>query len=513
MPRRVSDTRTRHRRVAFDVGILWAAQLSIALVTFLSQILLTRSLHQEGYGVLATAVASVGLVATVSGFGIGPFWLRIFGEEGWGGHRWVRPSFLACGLSVGLAFLGIALWAWSGAFAGPVAVSMLLLMGLVIGQASASLGGAVLQLEGKYRKLAGIQLTPYICRMCVALGILLGGGGYQHASIGFTVSALAGASLFLPALKRAVMGRMELVGHVEPLESVSSSTNEHVPTVARVIRGSWPFALSALFYLVYFQIDISLLGILLSSSDAGVYSIAAQVMIVIYMLPTVGYQKFLMPHIHRWAVHDKTRLWRIFHSTMNAVFALAIPLMAVTASVSDRVVPALFGSGFVRTGYALVVLSLNIPIRFYATALGSLLYTGNNMPSKVAYQGIAASVNVCLNLLLIPRLGIVGAAAATVATELTLMLLYMQRVHSHVFDGRRLRELMPERPLLLFATIFACGVAILAAKPDPLLQLLLLGAGAVVGTILIMGQVKRLRRIGAVADAQQTNGDHGGGCS
>ena len=55
------------------------------------------------------------------------------------------------------------------------------------------------------------------------------------------------------------------------------------------------------------------------------------------------------------------------------------------------------------------------------------------MRRKVVYQGIVALCNVLLNLMLIPRMGIIGAAISTVLSEALLLALYIFGAMRHVF--------------------------------------------------------------------------------
>src|SRR5690606_1681884 len=81
----------------------------------------------------------------------------------------------------------------------------------------------------------------------------------------------------------------------------------------------------------------------------------------------------------------------------------------------------------------IAILCVAIPGRYLATSVGAVLVTQDNMRRKVWLMGLTAAVNVGLNLWLIPRYGVAGAAWATVASETVLLMLYLGAVHRYVF--------------------------------------------------------------------------------
>jgi len=71
-----------------------------------------------------------------------------------------------------------------------------------------------------------------------------------------------------------------------------------------------------------------------------------------------------------------------------------------------------------------MILSISTPFRFVATSVGAVLTTRNHMRVKVRLMGAGALANIVLNFSLIPVFGAVGAAIATVITEVLIMLMY-----------------------------------------------------------------------------------------
>ena len=89
--------------------VLMLSMGGIAGAGFLTQVILGRALTVEGYGVLATGMGLITILGAFSGHGIGGFWLKVFGSEGWAGLRWVKPSLTLAAIlavcAVGLTLL------------------------------------------------------------------------------------------------------------------------------------------------------------------------------------------------------------------------------------------------------------------------------------------------------------------------------------------------------------------------------------------------------------------------
>lgn len=432
----------------------------------------------EQYGAFAVALASVSLLTPLAGFGVGSYWLRVFGKEGWAGQRWIHSTMKLAGFSSILTIVAALIWAWSGVFSATTRILMSVLAVTAIDQAMRNIGGAVLQLEGRYLALATYSFVPHGLRFIIAGVAFFAGWSAFGVAGAYALATLATVALYSGALRRMFSGRVALRGHGARDESAWSKDRGSVVSSLAAIRGAWPFAISGLFYLVYFQSDITLLGILAGERAAATYSVAFSAMSVVYLFPRAVYQQYLMPHMHRWAEHDRDRFLQVYRLGGSAMLIAALGFMGLLAGLAPWIVPRVFGEAYREAGMLLAFLSLCIPFRFLATNVGSILYTGENMRRKVCYQGIAAVVNVALNVVLIPVWGVFGAAAATVFTELFVLLIYTLGVMRHVF-GRAALGVVGPWPIWLGTLIWMGGVAYMTiGTPSALIM-----AGLVLGSL------------------------------
>jgi len=404
-------------------------------LAFAVQVLLTRALAPAGYGALSTAISAIALTAPLAGLGVGKFWLRVFGAHGWRGLAWLGPTVRLAAVGTAVSALTVIAWTSFAALDRTiVAVTLIMLPTLLLYPASETLD-AKLQVEANYVALAVRQLLPNLARTVVAVVAVAFGIQAVGVSIGLSAALTALAALFIAEVARASNGNLRLVGHGPRPEELTAAA----PSLAEVARSAWPFALSGVFYNVYYQSDVMMLGWLRGPEAAGIYNVAFAVMAAVYLVPSIVHQRYLLPKLHRWIEHDKPKLLAVYRFGNGATLALGVAVAALLLALSPFAVRLVFGEDYAEAGRVLQVLALAVPGRYLATSVGAVLATADNMRRKVWLMGLSALVNLTLNLLLIPRIGATGAAIATVASETVLLVSYLLAVRAYVFGQEALR--------------------------------------------------------------------------
>jgi O-antigen/teichoic acid export membrane protein len=407
------------RRALGAISVLWIATALGAVMAFLTQALLARELGPAEYGLFASSLATVTMVAPLAGFGLPPYWLQIYGVEGWQGNRWLKPSLRFITGSTVLTLSLVAVWSFVGAplDARPL---LLLLLPVVLGVLAVSLISSQLRLEERHYALALWQLTTPGSRMLVAVVLLLIPSlDGRFVAIGFSLISLLVAALALPRLVAMMHGGIQLHGHgPRPSEPMAGPS----PSVARLWSQAWAYGMEATLYPIFFQVSTVLLKYLDGNTQAGIFGIALGVMMAIYLIPSTVYQKFLLSKLHRWAVHDQDKFWKVYRHGAVAMLASGIVVGLAMVLVSPWVVPIIFGEKYRPVIHVLAVLAICVPVRFLSTALSSALLNERHMRYRVLAMGLSAVVVVLFNVLLVPRFHEVGAAFATVAGEMSLLL-------------------------------------------------------------------------------------------
>lgn len=199
----------------------------------------------------------------------------------------------------------------------------------------------------------------------------------------------------------------------------------------RLLRSSaWAFA-TVITVFVYTGLEIPLITWLVSTTDAGIYR-AAQAMIGAFTPILGGVPLLLYPRLVVW----KNRSPREFrHKSLVAelmlaaigVFVIAAALVAIPLAFRILLGPT-FERGITPCLLLIVakafVLVANVP------AWG--LYAHERDKTYLGVTGGVALVSISLNLLLIPRFGIVAASAANVLSEFLILVGSSLALHSYL---------------------------------------------------------------------------------
>jgi O-antigen/teichoic acid export membrane protein len=414
--------------------ILLSGTFGSALLGFVTQMLVARALDVAEYGRFAALLAVVNVTATLAGYGVGWFWLQLFGREGWLALRWIVPTIQLIGITslVGTAVLaGYVICSGDGSVTAAVGVAALLVP-ILAGQGLLETTASRLQLEERYLALAGWQSLTQLGRsIAAALVVVCGFRDLIHLLAGYAVvgvAMMAASALSLDQMRR---GRIRLVGH-EP-----GTGRPQLLGSARLrdaFAGATPYCFCTIFYLVYSQGVVVVVERWLGSEAAAMYNVAFLVIAGVYLIPQVLYMKYLVAKIFRWWTQDRRMFTAVFHVGIAANAILGLLCMIAVMVLAPLVVPILFGSRYAAAVPILVMLSIAIPVRFIQHTYGAVFFSEPHMKRKARYLGAGAAICVAVSLVLIPRFGVQGAAASSVFAEIALLLLYARGAARHI-DG------------------------------------------------------------------------------
>lgn len=179
-----------------------------------------------------------------------------------------------------------------------------------------------------------------------------------------------------------------------------------------LLRASVPLMISGIAVFVYLRANVFFINEFESKVDVGLYNAAAAISGIAYFIPTVMVTA-LTPSLYRLYDADKAQFERSFgHMTTLLTLGLSMIALAVTL-LSHRIIILLYGSAFLP---AAPVLALHV-WTLIAVAYGltsSVWLAAEKRTSVLMIRTVCGGVaNVALNLVLIPRFGIIGAALAT----------------------------------------------------------------------------------------------------
>ena len=195
-----------------------------------------------------------------------------------------------------------------------------------------------------------------------------------------------------------------------------------------LVKKSFPFLLSGIFVTVYFRIDITLMSKLAptflngfysnASRDAviGWYSSAYNLLDVASSLPG-AFSAAILPVAVVYFQQSREKLVRLYSLAVKSLTYISIPLAVGTTLLADKIIYLLYGAKYVNAALPLKILIWTIVPLCMNYMLGAVMIAIHEEKKGVIILFLNALVNIVLNLFLIPKYSLYGAALATVLTE------------------------------------------------------------------------------------------------
>ncbi|MEI6494518.1 MAG: flippase [bacterium] len=176
---------------------------------------------------------------------------------------------------------------------------------------------------------------------------------------------------------------------------------------------SWPFLLSSICAGIYFRIDQVLLGNWFNQATVGYYAAAVRLTEVWVFIPGILTLSLFPALVNAKKTNDSSYRRRVA-SLYSFMFYVALAIALGTTVFSPFLIHLLYGNGFEATIPVLQIYIWAIVGLFLTNLTTQYLFIDDFLFLTFFVNFIGAAANVILNLILIPRFGLFGAAWASV---------------------------------------------------------------------------------------------------
>jgi O-antigen/teichoic acid export membrane protein len=264
--------------------------------------------------------------------------------------------------------------------------------------------------------------------------VLLGGGLTAIGAVFLVVRAVDLAAFFVVirrSLDRSASARAV---------SLERSRPSH-PSVHWL--AAWPFAMSNLLFMMYYQVDVTMLAALSTTREAGLYGAVYRFVDALQVIPRLVIVVAFPAMALAWST-DPVRFRRTLHRLQRTLLAIGLPVLLTVFLWSEQLLVLAFGPEFADGSIALRLVVAGNLFAFQSLLLAQAMQTSAH---ERALAGILAGTvlfNVVMNATLIPTRGVRGAAEATAMTEA----LYLLLLAAYALRGSVgiLRDPTPARP-------------------------------------------------------------------
>lgn len=250
----------------------------------------------------------------------------------------------------------------------------------------------------------------------------------------------------------------------------------------RVMLRARPVMMHLVLGLALYNSDLLFLRALRSSADVGIYA-AAYTLISFAGNLGVAYGMSVMPSLAKLPRGGPEQL-ALYHTALLHSAAIAIPTFVGGAFVARDVMLLVFGGQYAEGGALLQILLLSIPFFTPRLIVFFALVAHAGEQSLVRAIVYALLANLALNLVLISAFGSIGAAWATVTTEVIFLTLLARYGRT---DGLRFPPLSRFWKPTVACSVMA--VALIAAREQHALARVAVGAAVYALVLLMLGAV------------------------
>ena len=481
-----SDSIARNSLFAF------ASQLAGAVFTAALTLYLARALGPDGFGVFALAIAVGALVALPADFGVSASAGRFIAEKR--GDR----SAVARIVSDALGLKAVASMAASGALfacapliataygVAELAWPLRAVAIAILGQSVMMLFAAAFVAQGRVALNFRIVLSESAVEFGASVALVLLGAGATGAAFGRAIGYLVGASAAL-ILAARTLGSPALAAWSPSRQGLR-----------RIARYAGALVVVDVAFSIFQQIDALLIGAFLAPSAVGLFQAPMRLAIVLHY-PGYALASGVAP---RLAEHpEEPPKVDAFLRALRYIVLFQALLLAPLLVWAEPITSVLLGAEFEDSANVLRTLA---PYIFLAGLAPLVSLTANYLGAarrRVPIALAALAVNVALDVVLIPPIGIEGAAIGTDVA----FLLYVP-AHLWLCRQRLGIQLRPLLATLLRSGIAAGGMAcVLLAVGTGNLSLTGWIVGALGGTALFSFVLLALREV-SVAEARAVAG-------
>ncbi|MCK4428407.1 MAG: flippase [candidate division Zixibacteria bacterium] len=202
-----------------------------------------------------------------------------------------------------------------------------------------------------------------------------------------------------------------------------------------ILSQSFPMALSLIAIQIYLNFDTVMLGFMKSDGDVGWYNAAYKV-IGVLLLGGCIYYNAIFPVISNLYKKSLEKLKHLMQFTLSLMILIIAPMLVLGTIFAAQIIGLIFGDGYQESAVVFQILLWSVAAVLLNGLFGRCLLGCDRQKYHLVCVSAGTLVNLILNFLLIPPLGIKGAAIATVAAEIMVLFMFY-------FGTRRIVMLSP----------------------------------------------------------------------
>jgi O-antigen/teichoic acid export membrane protein len=279
--------------------------------------------------------------------------------------------------------------------------SYLIILPALVGDQLYNFGRGVLHSQGRESIVEPLIPLRSVILATVGLWLAYHGYGVPGVFAGFA------AGFMIAGVGATVLAVREVSVHAHALTTVDSES------LRTLVRFGTPSMAMAIAIIGLYKTDVLLIGYFLSPTQTGYYRAALQVSEFIWVIAVAVEMMMIQTTTEFWSNDEYDRITKLLSRMIKYVVLLTTLLVIGVFVLSDEFLLTYFGDGFIESEQPLKILLPGVLFFSVARVIWPVMQAGGHLRGLLGIIYGSLVTNIILNLLLIPKFGIVGASIAT----------------------------------------------------------------------------------------------------
>ncbi|MBU0730978.1 MAG: flippase [Proteobacteria bacterium] len=451
-----TKSNTRNQETSFSIlksaGIGGIGSIIFGVVNFLNNVLLTRYLGAESYGVFVLSTTIISYLILICLLGMETSMLKLIAEYRATQDTPKLKGSLWAGMGTPFAFsifVVLILYFSADFFCGSLLhkpeispVYKLLLLSVPFSVLVRVLLGALQGAKAiKFRVIIERIATPLL-RALIIVAVIIVDRGVTALATGYVIVAIAGSALSIYYLTLAIpefFAKDKMIIESRKIKNLAATIY-----FTRICQQ------------VLTKLDIVIIGYFLPAAMVGIYSAASRIpplIAVPMVLVNLGFAPIISAMHARSEIEELNLQLKI---TTKWIITASLPLLFLLVYFAPDIL-RIFGKDFAAGATIMTIICFGFFADSATGSSGYMLMMTNHAKFNLLNSIITGILSVLLNLVLIPRFELIGAAVANTVSILVLQILrliqlfYLLKIHPYSLD-----TLKP-----IFSLIMAVAIALL----------------------------------------------------
>ncbi len=367
-------------------------------VTFFVGVYVARYLGPANFGLLSYAGSFVGLFSAIAALGLDNIVVRELVKDEKRRDELLGTTFV---LKVIGSIFVLTIIAIAVRFTNNDSFTNLLIFIIAIGTIFQSFNVINFYFQAKVLSKYTVYAQVFTTILCAAIKLLL--IYFNMGLIYFTIVTL---------LQSIILASGLIVMYTKQKSSLLKWSINY-GLAKNLLKDSWPLILSGIAISIYMKIDQVMIKNMLNTEAVGNYAVAVRISEVWYFIPMAITKSVFPAIINAKKISEKLyyeRLQKLYDLMVWLAIGIALPIMLL----SNNIIKLLFGIQYQEAAGVLRIYVWAGVFVFLGVASSQYLIAENYTKISFLNSLTGAIVNVILNITLIPKFGIKGAAIATV---------------------------------------------------------------------------------------------------